>query len=349
MFHLGTFLVPRPVRTRGTVASKLQVILCLTFCLDLMTISGFRWLTCLEEQTERGLCASWKRETYMTLIVSVISADGIVIGGDSLSSLNRQINMNQAGKVICPECNHEHTVRANFQGNISRATFSHTEKVIPFLEKFGIGVFGSGIIGAHSVNSLIRLIEHSFKEEIKKQRNRKQQNRQQNMLDKGVTHIAEDVGTKLHSYLKKQLEVEEKSLDDFPDDHIFLGFQMVGYDELQPKTVEVLLGKDVKFQVFDRLAPYASGSKEVVTGIWELYKPEEGLHPIFEIFSLQEAIDYVDFLINSTIEYQRFLPITPNVGGNIDIALVRPFKGFQWIRQKPLGELLEGGRYERIQ
>ena len=281
----------------------------------------------------------------MTLIVSVISADGIVIGGDSLSSLNRQINMNQSGKVICPECDHEHTIKANFQGNISRATFSHTEKVLPFLEKFGIGVFGSGIIGVHSVNALIRRIEHSFKEQIKKQRNRKQQNRAENILAEGVTRIAEDIGSKLHNYLKKQLEEEEKSLDDFPEDHIYLGFQMVGYDDLQPKTVEVLLGKNVTLQVFDRLAPYASGSKEIVEGIWELYKPEEGLCPIFEIFSLQEAIDYVDFLINSTIEYQRFLPITPNVGGHIDIALVRPFKGFQWVRQKPLGELLEGGRY----
>ncbi|MDE0427440.1 MAG: hypothetical protein OXN25_21510 [Candidatus Poribacteria bacterium] len=289
----------------------------------------------------------------MTLIVSVISADGIVIGGDSLSSLNRQINMNQSGKVICPHCEKEHTVKANFQGNISRATFSHTEKVLPFFGKFGIGVFGSGIIGIHSVNFLIRQIEHSFKEEIKKEKNReknrKQHNKQQNILAKGVTQIAENVGIKLHNYLKKQLDAEEKSLDDFPDDHIFLGFQIVGYDDLQPKTIEVLLCKDVRFQVFDQLAPYASGSKEIVAGIWNLHKPEEGLQPIFEIFSLQEAIDYVDFLINSTIAYQRFLPITPNVGGNIDIALVRPFKGFQWIRQKPLGELLEEGTYEKIQ
>ena len=270
-----------------------------------------------------------------------------MIGGDSLSSLNRQIDMNRSAKVICPECDHEHTVQANFQGNIGRATFSHTEKVFSFLGEFGIGVFGSGIIGGHSVNFLIRLIENSLGNPNRKQPNRKQPNRRsQNLPGKGVTQVAQEVGAQLHSYLKKQLEQEGKSFDDFPDRHHFLGFQMVGYDDLQPKTVEVLLGKDVTCNVFDRLAPYASGSKEVVEGLWGLYKPNEGLRPIFEIFSLQEAIDYVDFLISSTIAYQRFLPITPNVGGNIDIALVRPFDGFQWIRQKPLGKLLERGRYE---
>jgi hypothetical protein len=282
----------------------------------------------------------------MTLIVSVISTEGIVIGGDSLSSLNRQINMNQSGKVVCPECKHEHAVSANFQGNIGRATFSHTEKVLPFLDRFGIGMFGSGIIGVNSVNFLIRLIEQSFAEPNKKQQNKRQQNiRSQSTPIKGVTQIAEDLGTKLHSYLKKQIEQENKSFDDFPEDHFFLGFQIVGYDDHMPKTIEVLLCKDVKIQIFDKLAPYASGSKEVVEAIWKLHNPKAGIHPIFNIFSLQEAIDYVDFLINSTIVYQRFLPITPNVGGNIDIALVRPFDGFQWIRQKPLGKLLDGGKH----
>ena len=103
----------------------------------------------------------------MTLIVSVISADGIVIAGDSLSSLNRQINMNQSSKVKCPQCQSEHTIQANFQGNMVQATYSHTEKVFSFFQKFGIGVFGAGLIGGHSVNFLIRSFEHFLKKEGK--------------------------------------------------------------------------------------------------------------------------------------------------------------------------------------
>ena len=270
----------------------------------------------------------------MTLIVSVISADGIVIGGDSLSSVNRQIQRAPSGQVISPESQPEPKVGATFQGHRSRATSSHTEKVLPFLETLGIGVFGPRMIGVHSVNALIRLIEHSFEEEM-----RKPQMRDGTRRAKGVTEIAEAVGTRLHSYLKTQLEVEGTSFEAFGEDSLFLGFQMVGYDDLQPQTVEVLLCKEVSVRVFDRLAPYASGSKEVVAGIWDLYKPEEGRCPHFERFSLQDAIDYVDFLIHSTIAFQRFLPIPPHVGGNIDIAVVRPFEGFQWIRQRPLGAL----------
>ena len=268
----------------------------------------------------------------MTLIVSVISADGIVIAGDSLSSLNRHINMNKPAAVKCRECGHEDTVRVNFQGNIGQATYSHTEKVFSFLENFGIGVFGSGLIGSHSVNFLIRSFEHSLKT--------------QNITIDSVTNLAEEIGVNLHNLLKKQIEIEKKSLEDFPKNHTFLGFQVVGYDEFKPKIIEVSLGRNVICKPFDRLGCYASGNREVVTAIWKLYKSKPGIHPIYEVFSLQEAIDYVDFLISSTISFQKFSPITANVGGEIDIAIVRPFGEFQWIRQKLLGELLQGGTHE---
>ena len=262
----------------------------------------------------------------MTLIVSVIAADGIVIAGDSLSSLNRKINMNQSSAVTCPHCGEDHTVRANFQGDMPQATFSHTEKVFPFLNKFGIGAFGPGVIGSKSVNFLIHSFEYFLKEK--------------NRTINGVTELAQEIGGQLHNFLKSELEREKISMNDFPANHIFLGFQIVGYDQLQPKVIEVLLGKEVNSNVFDVLGCYASGNKEVVEAIWQLYKTKPETQPIYEIFSLQEAIDYADFLIKSTIDHQNFTPIVPNVGGEIDIALVRPFHDFQWIRQKPLGKIL---------
>ena len=271
----------------------------------------------------------------MTLILSVISADGIVLAGDSLSSLNRQINMKQSAPVSCPHCGEEHVVNANFQQNMRQATYSHTEKVFPFLENYGIGVFGSGLIGSHSVNFLIRAIEHNLK--------------QRGEVIEDITNLAEEIGVNLHNLVKRQLETEKKSLEDFGKDHTFLGFQVVGYDKLQPKIIEVLLGKDIRYREHSRLGCYASGNRRVVTAIWELYKQDPEFHPIYEVFSLQEAVDYVDFLISSTISFQRFSPMIPNVGGEIDIALVRPFGSdskFQWIRQKPLGKLLEGRKHE---
>ena len=270
----------------------------------------------------------------MTLIVSVISADGILIAGDSLSSLNRQINIKKSEKVSCPHCKKSHTVNANYQGNMGQATYTHTEKVFSILENYGIGVFGSGVIGSHSDNFLIHCIQHEIVKQGK-------------TID-NIADLAEEIGVNLHNLLIKQFEIEEKSLDDFQNNHIFLGFHVVGYDGLQPKIIEVLLSKEIKYNEFSQLGCYASGNREVVTAIWELYKKNPEGHPIYEVFSLQEAVDYVDFLISSTISFQRFSPKTPSVGGEIDIALVRPFdKKFQWIRQKPLGEKLEEGTHER--
>ena len=269
----------------------------------------------------------------MTLIVSVISADGIVIAGDSLASLHGQVNVSKPSEITCPKCEHTHVVTANFQGNVRQSTYSYTEKVFPFLEKYGIGVFGAGLIGNFSVNFLIRSFEDYVKPRIAKGR----------LYINGVSDLARELGVNQHSLLVKEIERQEQSLDDFPDNHLFVGFQVVGYDLMQPKIIEVLLGKEVKMNVFDKLACYASGNTKTVEMIWEHYKNDIGTEPLYRIFSLQEAIDYVEFLIRTTIDYQRFSPEIPNVGGNIDIALVTPFDKFQWIRQKPLGQLLQGG------
>jgi hypothetical protein len=132
----------------------------------------------------------------MTLIVSVISADGIVIAGDSLASLHRQINVSKPSEITCPKCEHTHVVQANFQGNVRQSTYAHTEKVFPFLEKYGIGVFGAGLIGNFSVNFLIRSFEDYVKPRIAKGR----------LYINGVSDLARELGVNQHNLLKKKLK-----------------------------------------------------------------------------------------------------------------------------------------------
>jgi hypothetical protein len=79
-----------------------------------------------------------------------------------------------------------------------------------------------------------------------------------------------------------------------------------------------------------------------VQAIWSLQKEHPENQPPYHTFSVQDAIDYAEFLIQTTISHQRFSQTIPSVGGDIDIALVTPFDGFQWIRQKPLGKVLGG-------
>lgn len=56
----------------------------------------------------------------------------------------------------------------------------------------------------------------------------------------------------------------------------------------------------------------------------------------FQAFSLQDAVEYAEFIIDSTAKAQRFSRELPTVGGAIDIALITPFDDFTWIKRKEL-------------
>lgn len=235
----------------------------------------------------------------MTLIVSLNIPDGIVIAGDSLSTI---VTQNQPSTPV--------------------ATFSYTQKVLPFRGKFGIGTFGSGLILGKSVYFAMRWLE-------------------QNLDPNGVTEAANQIGHAIHQLLNQHLQHENTSVDALPPDQFPLGFQIVGYDGLEPKMIKVFVGQKVQFNVFAQLGCVYSGSGEIVETIWGLYKTHPENQPPYHAFSLQDAIDYADFLISTTIAHQRFSQRIPNVGGDIDIALVTPFDGFRWICQKAIGKILE--------
>ena len=157
----------------------------------------------------------------------------------------------------------------------------------------------------------------------------------------GVTEVAERIGNEIHTLLNQQLTLEGTSVVALPPDQFRLGFQVVGYDGIEPKTIEVFVGQNVHYNPVGRLGCVYSGSGEMVDAIWNLYQTHPESQPPYYAFSLQDAIDYADFLISTTIAHQRFSQRIPNVGGDIDIALVTPLDGFRWIRQKTISKILE--------
>ena len=265
----------------------------------------------------------------MTLIVSLRILDGVVIAGDSLSTLMGQRQLEAAPiDVTCPKCTHNYKIQPEVEEfAVPGTTFSYAQKVFPFRGRFGVGTFGVGLLADKSIYFIMRLFEQESKKE---------------QPINGVTEAAEKIGNEIHNFLIEQLELEKVSIDALPDDQALLGFQVVGYDGLDPKTIEVFIGKRVVCRPINQLGCTISGSKEVVQAIWGLYKKEPQSQPPYPAFSLQDAIDYAAFLIRTTIDHQRFSQAIPNVGGDIDIALVTPFDGFQWIRQKELGRILGG-------
>ena len=269
----------------------------------------------------------------MTLIVSLRIPDGIVIAGDSLSTMMGQGQLEAAIGVTCPDCGHQHEIQGKLPTPpVAATTFSYAQKVFPFFGKFGVGTFGTGLLAGKSIYFAMRLIEQRL--------------RCNKTSFKGVTEVAKKIGAEIHNLLKEQLKLENISVDALPPDQFPLGFQVVGYDDTNPKTVEVYVGKKVHYRVQEGLGCTYSGNGEIVQAVWGLYKTQPKSQPPYQVFSLQDAIDYAEFLILTTIAHQRFSQTIPTVGGDIDIALVTPFDGFRWIRQKPLSKVLEGKQDE---
>lgn len=71
--------------------------------------------------------------------------------------------------------------------------------------------------------------------------------------------------------------------------------------------------------------------------VWQHYT----MQPNPSVFSMQDAVDYAEFLISMTATAQRFAIMIPTVGGEVDIALVTSYAGFQWIKAKSLTRQLE--------
>lgn len=82
---------------------------------------------------------------------------------------------------------------------------------------------------------------------------------------------------------------------------------------------------------------FCTGDTTIVRMLW----PNGNAGANFSAFSLQDAIDYAKFLVRTTADYQRFSGQMPNVGGDVDIALVTPRGGFKWIAQKELYRILD--------
>ena len=264
----------------------------------------------------------------MTLIVSLRIPDGIVIAGDSLSTSMAQGQLDININAVCPHCKRNHKIQQKVPiPDLPVTSFSYAQKIFPFYGKFGVGTFGAGLLANQSIYLAMRLIEQRLKEE--------------EISFDGVTEVAQQIGSEFHKLLQKHFELERKPLTDLPPNQYVLGFQVVGYDGVEPKTIEVTIGKEVSIPPPKGLGCHVSGSDEIAKSFSELYK-NPSQKPTFHLFSLQDAIDYAEFLIRTTIAHQRFSQISPKVGGDIDIALVTPFNGFRWIRQKPLGKILEG-------
>lgn len=122
-----------------------------------------------------------------------------------------------------------------------------------------------------------------------------------------------------------------------------MGFQVVGFEtssDLFGHTVDVAIGETPGSRMNDGIGCTISGDTEVVRKIWEIGHGTNRA-PNYGSFSLKDAVDYVEFLINTTASFQRFANMIPTVGGAVDVALITNYSQFTWIKYKELTRILE--------
>lgn len=260
----------------------------------------------------------------MSLVVSLRIADGLVLAADSLSTVHGRMSVAADLKVKCPKCNKEMELKDIKMPPIPTAssTRSFAQKIFPFGEKFGVASWGMSILNRKTIYFHMKELEEKSK----------------NTKFDSVNELAQQ----LKRYFSGEIEKQIKDLKQAPDSFYALGFQIVGYDkELTGKTIEVNIGKKSRIRIHEGIGCTVSGDIKVVVQLWGLGEQIPAQRTNYHSFSLQDAIDYAEFLINTTTTYQRFANILPTVGGEVDIALITPFRKFAWIKSKKLTRILE--------
>jgi hypothetical protein len=263
-----------------------------------------------------------QRRVTLTLVVSAIVPDGIVIGVDSLSTTSGIMNMKVAGKFNCKSCG---TVNDVNQVQIPPLQFPvstkpYAEKLFKFKDRFAIACFGNAFVNHKSMQSQIR------------------------ELEKGTDPISnvDVLADKLLYHFEKELKQEIKDLSKIPPGAIPFGFQVAGFGvDGESKVVALQVGQKPEKQPMSKGVVF-SGDTALVQKLLEATGKTPQLQPNLPSFSLWDAVEFVEFLIKFVGDFQRFANMIPTVGGEIDIALVTSYSGFKWIKQKAISKILEG-------
>ena len=261
----------------------------------------------------------------MTLIASCRVPDGIIIAGDSMSSLVvAPPKMEASGRTKCPNCGQVHDFKTHINTPIGlgvTSTSPYSQKIQPLWKTYGVGTHGTSVIANKSIFACIREFEKSFSVN-------------------GLRKTTKELGTFLRATLKAQMGKDE--FNKIPKGKYVLGFQIIGYEEGKGISIAVDVGKTNSIKEWAGFGATVAGVNYVATKLWELKGLGPRLNQPYTAWSIQDAIDYCEFLIQTTADYQRFANVIPSVGGDIDIGIVLPDNSFKWIRKKKLTSILLG-------
>lgn len=266
----------------------------------------------------------------MSLVISLRIPDGIVVAADSLSTSNDLLEIASGEiKIECPHC--KETIKGKgFKLPpipIPFSASSYTQKLFKLFEKYAISFFGIGILNNRSIFYHIKQFEL-----------------ENNKID---YDDLDGIVEKIEKYFENELI---KAFPDYksksPENWCPMGFHINGYlkkdNNLHGITYELKLGKKHTKKIFDLIGCTIGGDIGVVLKLWEIGEKTPKQKIRYRLLTLQDAIELIEFFINTTSVFQKFANQVPTVGGDIDIALITPFHNFKWVKRKKLIERIEG-------
>lgn len=230
----------------------------------------------------------------MSLVVSVRTPNGIVIAGDTLTSVTRTQNTTAQGQPPT-------STASSFPASTS------TTKVFSFLGSLGVGVTGHPYVGGHSVESVIR---QAGKE-----------------LAGSPIKSVEKATRKLGARVRQQITnaTDKVSL-------VVCGYD--GHEARTVTAAVTQKQVRLPTNGASAAGPGVSvtGEGYVVQALWKLASDRK-VSVGSTFFSLRDAIEHAKFLIRITEGYQRFFLEPQTVGGMIDVGLIDQLEGFKWIQR----------------
>jgi hypothetical protein len=264
----------------------------------------------------------------MTIALAITTREATVLASDSASSLS-----DQWGVVV------------NVYNNASKVF--HLYKGLPF----GVTVAGMGSIGPYSIGLLCK----EFRERL----------RGDDTFDPEHYTLA-NVAERFRAFMFDE-HFNEQYPYSLPNNKLNLSFIISGYSsgERLPETYTIdfdgisapvvtkqfnqsdgigLVPKGMPDAITRLTFGFSAGAmsdlctalnatdaqQEMILGLFFDRSPSL-IHPAMPV---QDAIDLARFLVELTINYQRFLPDFKTVGGPIEIATITRYEGFKWVQRK---------------
>lgn len=240
----------------------------------------------------------------MSFIITLYTREGIVMASDSRLTLNTEQQTPNGPRLM-----------------IAAGMSDSNYKTFLAKEKIGISTFGQADINGNPISGYIQSFISQHNDE-----------------DISVSDFANEMNEHFRSY------------NPIPD----VGFHISGYeiegDELKPKVYRV-----APFHDLVNLVNPENENGEIQGATWdgESDLVMRLIHPVFiqdangqfqplpqfqipwQFFTIQDAIDFAVFAIQTTIDCVKFFPRAKTVGGPIDVLVINRERAF-WVNRKEL-------------